>query len=224
MDIGYFRIDFQVNHQFRHTHTGPIIFVFKDTLGKWSRKEYHAFDISFSQRIPRFCRTVLALGIPCKARGAQEYDAPNGGSLDEDSANNGARRHPRSIGRAFGVDADPARRRSAKAVAGRFQVCESMISFLPGRSACAQERARPVQSNSGPSSLSIAPTRARSRPRPVGPHRTGEPSKALLRHGFLDGMARTTTDETTPALVARGVFAMNLIAGRIHIGGSPCPM
>jgi hypothetical protein len=41
---------------------------------------------------------------------------------------------------------------------------------------------------------------------------------------FLDGMARTTTDETTPALVATGVFAMNLIAGRIHIGGSPCPM
>ena len=30
---------------------------------------------------------------------------------------------------------------------------------------------------------------------------------------FLDGMARTTTDETTPALVARGAFAMNLIAG-----------
>jgi hypothetical protein len=30
----------------------------------------------------------------------------------------------------------------------------------------------------------------------------------------------TTTDETTPALVATGVFAMNLIAGRIHIGGS----
>ena len=183
MGVGYFRIDFQVNHQFRHTHTGPIIFVFKDTLGKWSRKEYHAFDISFSQRIPRFCRTVLALGIPRKARGAQEYDAPNGGSLDADSANNGAHRHPRSIGRAFGVDADPARRRSAKAVAGRSQGCESMISFLPGRSACAQERARPVQSNSGPSSLSIAPTRARSRPRPVGPHRTGEPSKALLRHG-----------------------------------------
>jgi hypothetical protein len=37
---------------------------------------------------------------------------------------------------------------------------------------------------------------------------------------FLDGMARTTRDETTPALVATGVFAMNLIAGRIHIGGS----
>jgi hypothetical protein len=41
---------------------------------------------------------------------------------------------------------------------------------------------------------------------------------------FLDGMARTTTDETTPALVATGVFALNLIAGRIHIGGNPCPM
>jgi hypothetical protein len=40
----------------------------------------------------------------------------------------------------------------------------------------------------------------------------------------LDGMALTTTDETTPALVATGVFAMNLIAGRIHIGGSSCPM
>src|SRR5262249_8682163 len=102
----------------------------------------------FTQRIPRFCRTVLALGIACKARGAQEYDAPNGGSLDADSANNGARRHLRSIRRAFGVDANPARRRSAKAVTGRFQGCKSMISLLPGRSTCAQERARPVESNS----------------------------------------------------------------------------
>jgi hypothetical protein len=40
---------------------------------------------------------------------------------------------------------------------------------------------------------------------------------------FLDGMARTATNETTPALVARGVFAMNLIAGGIDIGGNPCP-
>ena len=109
---------------------GPLS-LFQRHVGKWSRKEYHAFDIPFTERIPRFCRTVLALGIPCKARGAQEYDAPNGGSLDADSANNGARRHLRSIGRAFGVDADPARRRSAKAVTGRFQGCESMSSFLP---------------------------------------------------------------------------------------------
>src|SRR5215468_8077310 len=45
---------------------------------------------------------MLALGSPCKARGAQEYDAPNGGSLDADSAKIGARRHlsMRSIGRA----------------------------------------------------------------------------------------------------------------------------
>jgi hypothetical protein len=51
------------------------------------------------------------------------------------------------------------------------------------------------------------------------------PSRPItLIMAFLDGMARTTTDETTPALVARGVFAMNLIAGRIHIGGSPCAM
>ena len=131
MGVGYFRIDFQVNHRFRHTRIGPIIFVFKDTLGKWSRKEYHAFDISFTQRIPRFCRTVLPLGIPCKARGAQEYNAPDGGSLDAHSANNGARRHLRSIGRALGVDADPARRRSAKGVTRRFQGRESMSSFLP---------------------------------------------------------------------------------------------
>jgi len=110
---------------------GPLSSFSKTRWGKWSRKEYHAFDIPFTQRIPRFCRTVLALGIPCKARGAQEYDAPNGGSLDAESANNGARRHLRSFGRAFGVDADPARRRSAKAVAGRFQGCESMSSFLP---------------------------------------------------------------------------------------------
>src|SRR5215468_7361299 len=79
---------------------------------------------------------MLALGSPCKARGAQEYDAPKGGSLDADSAKIGARRHlsMRSIGRALGVDADPATRRSAKAVAGRFQGCELMISFVPGRS------------------------------------------------------------------------------------------
>jgi hypothetical protein len=32
MDIGYFRIDFQVNHRFRHTRSGPIIFVFKDAV------------------------------------------------------------------------------------------------------------------------------------------------------------------------------------------------
>ena len=32
MDIGYFRIDFQVNHRLRHTRTGPIVFVFKDTV------------------------------------------------------------------------------------------------------------------------------------------------------------------------------------------------
>jgi hypothetical protein len=51
-----------------------------------------------------------------------------------------------------------------------------------------------------------------------------EASRAYEGMAFLDGMARTTTDETTPALVATGVFAMNLIAGRIHIGGSPCPM
>src|SRR5215467_909623 len=131
MDVGVFLIDFQVDHRFRCTCTGRNVFGFKDTLGKWSRKEYHAFGIPFTQRIPRFCRTVLALGIPCKARGAQEYDAPNGGSLDADSAKIGARRHLRSIGRAFGVDADPARRRSAKAVTGRFQGCESMSSFLP---------------------------------------------------------------------------------------------
>ena len=109
---------------------GPL-FLFSKTRWEKSRKEYHAFDIPFTQRIPRFCRTVLALGILCRARGAQEYDAPNGRSLDAESANNGARRHLRSIRRAFGVDADPARRRSAKAVTGRFQGCESMSSFLP---------------------------------------------------------------------------------------------
>ena len=59
-----------------HAHRAHYL-RFHDTFGKWSRKEYHAFDIPFSQRIPRFCRTVLALGIPCKAQGAQEYDAPN---------------------------------------------------------------------------------------------------------------------------------------------------
>jgi hypothetical protein len=32
MDIGYFRIDFQVNHQFRHARTGRRIFVFKNTV------------------------------------------------------------------------------------------------------------------------------------------------------------------------------------------------
>jgi microcystin-dependent protein len=51
----------------------------------------------------------------------------------------------------------------------------------------------------------------------------GGRSRAYEVRLFLDGMARTTTDETTPALVARGVFAMNPIAVRIHIRGSPCP-
>ena len=51
------------------------------------------------------------------------------------------------------------------------------------------------------------------------------PSRPItLMTAFLDGMARTTTNETTPTCVARGVLATNLIAGRIHIGGSPCPM
>src|SRR6516165_3256877 len=52
----------------------------------------------------------------------------------------------------------------------------------------------------------------------------GGRSRAYEGMAFLDGIARTTTNETTPALVARGVFAMNLIAGGIHIGGNPCPM
>jgi hypothetical protein len=137
MDIGYFRIDFQVNHQFRRARTGRRIFVFKNTVrGNGRARSDHALDIPFTQRIPRFCCAVLALGSPCKARGAQEYNAPNGGSLDADSAKIGARRHVsmRSIGRALGVDDDAARRRSAKAVAGRFQGCESMIAFLLGRS------------------------------------------------------------------------------------------
>jgi hypothetical protein len=34
MDLGYFRIDFQVNHRFRHTRAGPIMIVLKDTSGK----------------------------------------------------------------------------------------------------------------------------------------------------------------------------------------------
>ena len=51
----------------------------------------------------------------------------------------------------------------------------------------------------------------------------GGRSRAYEVMAFLDGMARTTTDETTPALVARGAFAMNPIAVRIHIRGSPCP-
>src|SRR5262245_48460601 len=42
---------------------------------------------------------MLALGSPCKARGAQEFNAPNGVSLDADSAKIGARR---SIRRALG--------------------------------------------------------------------------------------------------------------------------
>jgi len=42
-----------------------------------------------------------------------------------------------------------------------FKGAESMISFLPGRSTCAQERARPVQSNSGPSfAVDCADTRS----------------------------------------------------------------
>jgi hypothetical protein len=124
MDIGYFRITFQVNHLFRCARTGRNL-RFQNRSGNDRARRDDAFGIPFTQGIPRFCRTVLALGSPCKARGAQEYDAPNGGSLDADSAKIGARRHlsMRSIGRAT-------RRRSAKAVAGRFQGCESMISLL----------------------------------------------------------------------------------------------
>ena len=33
MDVGYFRIDFQVNYRFRHTRIGPIIFVFMTRSG-----------------------------------------------------------------------------------------------------------------------------------------------------------------------------------------------
>ena len=119
-----------------HVHRAQGLRFQRHRSGNDRARSDHAFGIPFTQGIPRFCRTMLALGSPCKARGAQEYDAPNGGSLDADSAKIGARRHlsMRSIGRALGVDADPARRRSAKAVAGRFQGCESMISFLPGRS------------------------------------------------------------------------------------------
>jgi hypothetical protein len=43
-------------------------------------------------------------------------------------------------------------------------------------------------------------------------------------HCFLGNMAWTTTDETTPALMAGGVLATDLIAARIHIGGSPSAM
>jgi hypothetical protein len=46
----------------------------------------------------------------------------------------------------------------------------------------------------------------------------------ILIMAFLGDMAWTTTDETTPALVAGGVLATNLIAARIHIGGSPSAM
>src|SRR5215831_18219355 len=51
MDVGVFPIEFQVDHRFRCTCTGRNVFVFKDTLGKWSRKEYHAFGIPFTQRM-----------------------------------------------------------------------------------------------------------------------------------------------------------------------------
>jgi len=131
MDTGVFPIDFQVDHRFWCTRTGRNV-LFQRHLSNDRARSDHAFGVPFTQGIPRFCRTMLALGSPCKAPGAQEYDAPNGGSLDAHSAKIGARRHlsMRSIGRALGVDVDPARRRSGRAVAGRFQGRESMISFL----------------------------------------------------------------------------------------------
>ena len=129
MDIGYFRITFSGESPISmRAHRAQCLRFQKHRSGNDRARSDDAFGIPFTQGIPRFCRTVLALGSPCKARGAQEYDAPNGGSLDADSAKIGARRHlsMRSIGRA----ADATGRRSAKAVAGRFQGCESMISFL----------------------------------------------------------------------------------------------
>jgi hypothetical protein len=52
----------------------------------------------------------------------------------------------------------------------------------------------------------------------------GRRSDLIILTGFLGDMAWTTTDETTPSFVAGGVLATNLIAARIHIGGSPSAM
>src|SRR5262252_10798788 len=92
MDTGVFPIDFQVDHRFWCTRTGRNV-LFQRHLSNDRARSEHAFGVPFTQGIPRFCRTMLALGSPCKARGAQEYAAPNGGSLDAHSAKIGARRH-----------------------------------------------------------------------------------------------------------------------------------
>ena len=59
------------------------------------------------------------------------------------------------------------------------------------------------------------PLAARAQPYP--------PSPITLIMAFLDGMARTTTDETTPTLVATGMLAMNLTTGRILLAAALAP-
>src|SRR5215469_18975455 len=80
MDTGVFPIDFQVDYRFWCTRTGRNVLFQRHLSNDRARSDY-AFGVPFTQGIPRFCRTMLALGSPCKAPGAQEYDAPNGGSL-----------------------------------------------------------------------------------------------------------------------------------------------
>src|SRR5215471_11856307 len=66
MDVGVFPIDFQVDHRFRCTCTGRNVFVFKDTLEKWSRKEYHAFGIPFTQEYRHFAAQCLRWAFRAK--------------------------------------------------------------------------------------------------------------------------------------------------------------
>src|SRR6516164_6517686 len=141
MGVGYFRIDFQVNHRFRHTRIGPIIFVFITRSGNGRARNIMRSTFLSAKEYRDFAAQCLRWASRAKR---EEHKNMMLQMADHwmQTAQTMERIDTRvSIGRAFGVDADPARRRSAKAVAGRFQGCESMISFLPGRSACAQSTA-----------------------------------------------------------------------------------
>ena len=161
MGVGYFRIDFQVNHRFRHTRIGPIIFVFITRSGNGrarnimrstflSAKEYRDFAaqcLRWASRAKREEHKNMMLQMADHwmqtAQTMERIDTrvPSGARLASTP-----------------TPQDDARQ---KPLQDDFKGAESMISFLPGRSTCAQERARPVQSNSGPSfAVDCADTRS----------------------------------------------------------------
>src|SRR6516162_5507247 len=82
MDVGYFRIDFQVNYRFRHTRVGPIIFVFMTRWGngrarnimRWSshakRKEHKNMMLQMADHWMQTAQTMERVDtrVPSGAR------------------------------------------------------------------------------------------------------------------------------------------------------------